>query len=559
MLLALASAGPASAQSDRDREKKTAQAELAGSEAAMATAEAAGAATLAPVLYDEAKTRLEFARNHWNSPDQKLRYTAGLRAVDAGHAARAAEAQAALVAANNEIRSLRTDISGAGGTPAAVSLYDPPANISRGASPMDRVIVAENALRVARGAGGESVAPTILAHAESILKTARMLAERTKQTESVDHLAFSAEMLSRRAEFMARRNAVAALLPSLRDDRARLVTAQVQYAPPPPQADGNREARIAAERNLDLVMARYETALREGSRSSTEVEALRRQVDEQSASLQAMQQREREIESSRAAEIQSLENSLARERNEGQLTAEVLARREDELRLQREQLQRLQQEREENERRRVDAERVRAEAIAEAERVRAQASAEADRLRGEAEQQSAELRDQVAAERARATQTEAELASAREELQRRDAANRLRVETMQQEIAKLAQTRTSERGFIITLPGLFFDSGKAALKTGAKNALAKIADQLRTSLEMSIAIEGHTDGTGSDTLNQALSEKRAAAVRDYLVSRGIPAARLTTTGLGESAPVATNDTAAGRQQNRRVELIIAQQ
>ncbi len=129
---------------------------------------------------------------------------------------------------------------------------------------------------------------------------------------------------------------------------------------------------------------------------------------------------------------------------------------------------------------------------------------------------------------------------------------------MQAELAKLAETRTTERGFIVTQPGLFFDSGKSVLKAGARNTLSKIADQLKINDHLTIAIEGHTDSVGTDALNQSLSEKRAEAVRSYLRSRGIPADRMTVTGMGETSPVATNDTPAGRQQNRRVEIVIAQ-
>ena len=548
--VALAFAAPAGAQSQADREKMAAQQELTGAESALASAEAAGAATLAPALHEEARTRLEIARRDWNSSQKDARYDAMLRAIEAGHAARAAEAQATLVAANNEIRTLRTTITEAGGRPVAVNLYDPPASLSRGATSMDRVIIAETALSVARSAGGESVAPTVLRHAESILKTARMLAKNQDQSVTADHLAFVAEMLSRRAEFMARSNAVTPLLPGLRDERTRLAAT----VPPPQPAPivmfdhSNREARIAAERDLDLLQRRYEAALREGRLSREEVDALRRQVDEQSAALRTLQERERAAEASRANEIQALESSLERERSEGRLTAEALAQREEELRRQREELERLRREREESERVRLEAERVRAAALADAERARVEAA-----------QQSAELRQQVETERARAEQTEAQLAQAREELARRDAANQQRIAAMQAEIAKLAETRTSDRGFIVTLPGLFFDTGKSALKAGARNALGKIADQLRANADVRITIEGHTDSVGSDALNQALSEKRAAAVRDYLVSRGLPADRMTMTGLGETAPVATNDTAAGRQQNRRVELIISHQ
>jgi outer membrane protein OmpA-like peptidoglycan-associated protein len=540
MALALAIATPAAAQSQTDREKMAAQQELAAAESAVATAQAAGAATLAPTLLEEATWRLDVARRDWNSSNRTARHDATLRAVEAGHAARAAEAQAILVGSNNEIRTLRTAISSSGGTPVAVTLYDPPANISRGANSMDRVIIAENALTVARTAGGASVAPTVLKHAEDILGTARTLARRQNQSTTADHLAFVAEMLARRAEFMARHNGIAHLLPTLRDERTRLA-GTVQTQQPIVMFDTGRDARIAAERELDLVQRRYEAAVRDGNLSRAEVDALRRQIDQQSATLNNLLERERESETIRGREIQSLESALARERDAGRLNADALAQREQEIRRQRDELDRLRREREES------------------ERIRASAFADAQRLRVEAAQESAELRDQVAAERARAEQTAAELERARQELARRDAANQQRIATMQAELAKLAETRTSDRGFIVTLPGLFFATGQSSLQAGARNALARIADQLRNNPDVRIAIEGHTDSVGSEQLNQTLSERRANAVRDYLVSRGLPAERMTTIGLGQNAPVASNDTAAGRQQNRRVELIITQQ
>jgi outer membrane protein OmpA-like peptidoglycan-associated protein len=96
------------------------------------------------------------------------------------------------------------------------------------------------------------------------------------------------------------------------------------------------------------------------------------------------------------------------------------------------------------------------------------------------------------------------------------------------------------------------------LKPGAKSTLSKIAKQLQTDPSLKIAVEGHTDNVGSTATNQSLSEKRANAVRDYLVSAGISGDHITADGKGEESPIATNKTAAGRQQNRRVELVITQ-
>lgn len=595
VLLGLSLAVPAGAQSQSDREQMKAQSELSLAEAAVASAEAAGAPMLAKSLYDEAAMQIRQARGKWNDTKRDMREDAILRAVEARYAARAAEAQAMLVGTNMEIRNQRTDIGNFGGTPMVVTLYDPPANISRGVTSLDRVIVAENALRVARSVGGDLVAGPELKSAEETLKTARKLAKDRKQSESADHLAYLAEMQARRAEFIARRNSATPQLLALRADRTRLAQQAVdtrardeqnrrleaerqaaelraqlatmsenreaeqtelerlrqQVAQSDEQLrarfEQDRAARLAAEQNVDDLMRRYQAALVEGSSTSIQVDELRRQVEDQSLALRAAQERERASEQSMANQMDTLQRELDRERSEGRLTADVLTQREQELTQQRADLQRLQGERAESDRRRVEADSARAAAIAEAER-----------RRTEAEAQSAELRQQVAQQQTRVAQTEAELAKAQDELARRDATNRVRVESMQQELAKLAQTRTTERGFIVTLPGLFFDTGKAVLKPGARNTLTKIAEQLKMNPDAQIVIEGHTDSVGSEAMNQALSEKRAAAVRDYLAGRGVPSARVTMTGLGESAPIASNDTAAGRQQNRRVELVIAQ-
>jgi len=594
-VLALALVLPLGAQSSAEREKINAQSHLAVAESLLASAEAAGAATLAPELYNEAADRLRQARSTWNSSTREGRDGAALRAVEAGNAAAAAEAQAHLLAANAEIRNLRTDITRFGATPATFDLHVPSGNITRGITSLDRVIVAENALRQARQAGGDRVAAADLTRAENTLKTARLLANQRKQDDSADHIAYVAEMLSRRAEYVARRELLNPGLPELRAERTRLaqraedtraLVEQTRRLEAEQQAtelrrqleeqsanrqaeqaeierlrqqvianetqfrtrlEEDRTARIAAEQTLDQLVAQYQIALAERGASSVEAEQLRRQMEDQSLALRAIQDRERASETSMGNQISSLEQALERERNEGRLTTDVLAQREDQLRRQREELQRLAGEREVSERRRVDAENARTTAIA-----------EADRKRADAEAQSERLRQQIAEERSRAAETEAELARAQQELSRRDAVSQQRIESMQQELSKLAATRTSERGFIVTLPGLFFDTGKSALKAGARNTLTKIADQLRLNEGTQVAIEGHTDSVGTEPFNQALSEKRAIAVRDYLVGRGVPASRINITGLGETSPVATNDTPAGRQQNRRVELVISE-
>src|SRR5687767_14709163 len=127
----------ADAQSTTDREKAAAQSQLTSAEATLASAQAAGAQSLARDLYDEAVRRLQFARANWGSTDSAMRRTAALRAIEAGYAAAAAEAKAQLVAVNTEVRSLRSEIGTFGGTATELALYDPPAVLGGGATSID--------------------------------------------------------------------------------------------------------------------------------------------------------------------------------------------------------------------------------------------------------------------------------------------------------------------------------------------------------------------------------------------------------------------------------------
>ena len=107
----------------------------------------------------------------------------------------------------------------------------------------------------------------------------------------------------------------------------------------------------------------------------------------------------------------------------------------------------------------------------------------------------------------------------------------------------------------IVLRGVNFDYDKATLQAEGRPTLDEAAEILKANPDASVEIRGYTDSRGSDSYNMRLSERRAQTVKNYLISRGVSASRLTTRGYGESDPVATNETAAGRAQNRRVELL----
>jgi outer membrane protein OmpA-like peptidoglycan-associated protein len=132
----------------------------------------------------------------------------------------------------------------------------------------------------------------------------------------------------------------------------------------------------------------------------------------------------------------------------------------------------------------------------------------------------------------------------------------LRVKLLQQFNAILV-TRDTARGLVVSMPDVLFDSGQYTLRPLAREKLAKISGIVLAYPDLKLAIEGNTDSTGSDAMNQTLSEKRAGSVMDFLAKQNIPAASMTSQGFGKTQPVASNDSASGRQQNRRVELVVS--
>ena len=207
------------------------------------------------------------------------------------------------------------------------------------------------------------------------------------------------------------------------------------------------------------------------------------------------------------------------------------------------------------ERQRADAEAARSAAEAErlaAERARAdleRAKTDADAARAAAQRQADEAKR--LAEQNAADASAARLARAQAEKDR-DAAR----EQLRQQLNLILETRESARGLIVNLSDVLFDVDKATLKPGAREKLARIAGILGSHPDLKIEIEGHADSTGSEDYNLRLSERRAESVRIYLGEQGIGKSVVAAAGFGESRPVATNGTAAGRQQNRRVEIIV---
>jgi outer membrane protein OmpA-like peptidoglycan-associated protein len=252
-------------------------------------------------------------------------------------------------------------------------------------------------------------------------------------------------------------------------------------------------------------------------------------------------------------------------------------------------LRRKEQERLDAERRATQEAQEKAEADARAARERAtQAQAQSDedaRRRAEAEAARAESERQQVSLRAQQEQAQADAEAARqaaedaarqkEEAERQtQEAERLRAEADQQrgeavrqkeemrarllaQLNQVLQTHDSARGLIVSMPDVLFDFNKYTLKPEARERLARVSGIVLAYPDLKLQIEGYTDAIGSEEYNQTLSEKRAEAVRDYLVSSGVGMNNVAARGLGKTDPVADNSTAAGRKLNRRVEMIVS--
>ena len=136
-------------------------------------------------------------------------------------------------------------------------------------------------------------------------------------------------------------------------------------------------------------------------------------------------------------------------------------------------------------------------------------------------------------------------------------ASQQRVDSLEAQLADLKVKKT-ERGLVLTLGDVLFDTNQSTLKAGAYGTLDRLATALRENSGRKVTIEGHTDNVGSDATNQGLSERRAQSVQMALTQRGVARDQITAIGKGENFPVASNDDANGRQSNRRVELIFAE-
>jgi outer membrane protein OmpA-like peptidoglycan-associated protein len=299
-----------------------------------------------------------------------------------------------------------------------------------------------------------------------------------------------------------------------------------------------RIAHVAqADRYATSILAKAEQQLRQAEESyrqkqaRTSIEAAAReaaQTAEESRVMAVKQKAEEEAQAQAAADKRAAEERAARSREEAEAQARARAEA-DTARAQAEAAKaEAQKAAQEAARQRAEAEKAKAEALAqqqalavEADKAR-QAAAESDKLREQAEKEKQDMRARLL-----------------------------------QQLNSVLATRDTARGLIANMSDVLFKSGSFELLPGARERLAKVSGIVLAYQGLHLAVEGHTDSIGTDEYNRRLSEQRAGAVRDYLVQQGISSDAITASGFGKSEPVASNDTPEGRQQNRRVELVVS--
>jgi outer membrane protein OmpA-like peptidoglycan-associated protein len=388
---------------------------------------------------------------------------------------------------------------------------------------------ARNAVQIARGMGADRFATETFQKAEKSLAQAETYQTRNAGRKPV-------AMMSREAVQMAE------------DSRAIAVKRQEDEALATERRESvDREAlaqsdRIAAQTEADRVTREAEAAR---IKAQADSERLTREKDAQAAAAAAEADRVKRDNDARivaaTAEADRLKvesqardaaANVAADRLKAENDARILAARAEADRL-----------KEESKARDVAANMAAGRLKAENEASIAASAAEADRLRRDNETQR--VASQAALERAAKDKVQSETEKAE-----------LRSQLLKQFNAVL-QTRDTARGLIVNMSDVLFDTGRYTLRPLAREKLAKVAGIVSGHPGLKLDVEGHTDSVGGDDYNQQLSEQRGGAVRDYLTQAGMPAASVTTKGFGKTQPVASNDTPQGRQQNRRVELVIS--
>jgi len=208
----------------------------------------------------------------------------------------------------------------------------------------------------------------------------------------------------------------------------------------------------------------------------------------------------------------------------------------------------------------VNAQAANAQAQSDAAKARndtADAQAATAKVRSDMAASQASSATALSAAQADADQSRADTLKAQQAMQQAETDKAAMRAKLSEQLNSILQTRDTARGLIISMSDVLFDTGMYSLKPGAREKLAKVAGILLSYPGLNIEVGGYTDNVGGDAMNQTLSENRAGSVRDYLVQQGVSTNSVSARGFGNTLPVTSNDSSAGRQQNRRVELLVS--
>jgi len=396
----------------------------------------------------------------------------------------------------------------------------------------------ENAEGYLKGKAGRKPIGTVAREAAQMAEDARII---TVKKIDEERLASDRQAGADR-EARAESERVAAQADAARVTR-NAEAAQVSARSEADRVRQENDARMEAAQNA-ADRARRDNAAQMAA-AQNDADSLRRQNDARTAAAQIEAERLKKDSDAQMASAQTEADRLKRENDTRTATAQTEAER-----LKRESDAQMAAAQNDADHLKRENDARMAAAQTEAERLKrdndaqmATAQNEADRLKRENDAQRAS--SQAELDRAATARTQAEAEKAE-----------LRAQLLTQ-FNVILQTRDTARGLIVNMSDVLFDTAKYSLRPVAREKLAKIAGIVSGHPGLRLAVEGHTDSVGGDDYNQKLSEQRGGAVRDYLTQQGMPLSSVTAKGFGKTQPVASNDTAKGRQQNRRVEIVIS--
>jgi len=370
---------------------------------------------------------------------------------------------------------------------------------------------ARNAIQIARSSGADRYATETFQKAESNLKQAEAYRARNAGSKPVTMTARQAVQIAEDARAIAVK----------RQDDELLANERLAGAERESRAENGRAAAQSETARVTREAA--------GERANARAEAdrVKRDNDAQTVAAQIEADRLKRHNETQMAAAQSEADRLRRDND-----ARMVAAQTDADRLKQDNDAKMATAQ-------TDADRLKRDNDAKM----ATAQSDADRLKRENDEQRATAQtelDRVGREKKRLEMERTELRS-----------------QLLLQFNAILQTRDTARGLIVNMSDVLFDTAKFSLRPEAREKLAKVAGIVSGHPGLRLDVEGHTDNVGGDSYNQELSEQRGSAVRDYLTQQGMQQASVTTKGFGKTQPIATNDTPAGRQQNRRVELVIS--